>query len=161
MVNQFGQNDFRITIAAHIDYLWKEASDVIRPIARVQRHQVWAEVDPRASPKAPGAIPRQEAIHANKKFTFAKTTRNGKKKSIEYYYTIVTPFVYDCFRGMYFGSVMEARYTKDAAVQAAQTCRNRELGFPCNVKDKNAGKALPHIDLPTDIRAGDIVGGLE
>ena len=73
-LEQYPRTDFRQVVAAHYEYLWKEATDTSQ---RARTHPLWAEVDC----KQLGAI---------------KPCPEKETK------TIVTPYVYDCFKHMYF-----------------------------------------------------------
>lgn len=80
--------DFRTTIAAHYNYLWKECSGVE---ARLLKHPIWREVHPR----------NLEAV---------KEHPNKEKK------TIVTPFVHSVFKKMYFNRQFNSRDVADPAI---------------------------------------------
>jgi DNA (cytosine-5)-methyltransferase 1 len=134
-INKFQKTDFRTAIVAYIEYLWKEASDVL-PDRDARRHSLWVEADPRAL----NSIPRQQSMCA-------------KNNS-----TIVTPFVYNCFSNMYFGSVMEARHVKDCTILAVQSLRREELGFTSDSDAALSMTVLPEMQPPMNIRQGDVVG---
>lgn len=120
--------DFRATIVAHVEYLWKEALAVITPESELNSHLIWAEFLCKA-------VPLQKSTHS----TDTKT--------------VVTPFVYDCFKDLYFGSFLDVRHIEDAGTLTARLTKTM-LGF--------ASEPLTSINLPTmlppeDIKAGDVV----
>lgn len=157
-IQQFGKTDFRTTIAAHIEYLWNEAGNVIRSENKLRRHHIWAEAWSNAPSYAYGTISRQENTYAKKTFAHTTITKTGKRKTSTFHYTIVTPFVYNCFRGMYFGATLEERHIKSPAIRVAQGLRQQNLGFVSDPEDAYMCKTLPIMGAPTNIRAGDVVG---
>lgn len=44
-LQEFGQMDFRVAIAAHVEYLWTEATDMND---KFRRQFLWKEIDPKA-----------------------------------------------------------------------------------------------------------------
>jgi DNA (cytosine-5)-methyltransferase 1 len=131
----FGQTDFRVAIAANVEHLWTEATNIND---KLRRHFVWKEMDP----KALNAIPPQMSVCAKP----AKT--------------VVTPFVYECFKNIYFASMIEARVATDPIVKASQRSRKKALGF------MNEGYIPALLNMPppkiqsapTSINPGDVVG---
>ena len=85
--------DYRTTIAAHFGYLWKECHS-IGATTGLCKHPIWGEVNPYAL----NAIPRQPNLEHK---------------------TVVTPFVFECFKHMYFHEHMEIREVLDDAVSSS------------------------------------------
>jgi DNA (cytosine-5)-methyltransferase 1 len=103
-LKQFGSSDFRVAIAAHSDYLWKETTSINNDL---QNRPIWGEVDHRAL----RAIPPQKPY-------LSKSSK-----------TIITPFIFECFKHMYFAKVLEPRDSTSPAVLKAQHARKKALGF--------------------------------
>lgn len=121
--------DFRATIVAHAEYLWKEALAVITPESELRSHPIWVEFLCKV-------VPLQESTHST----------NTK--------TVVTPFVYDCFKDFYFGNILDVRQIEEAANATARSTRAK-LGF---AREPSTSIDLPAMLPPQDIKAGDIVG---
>lgn len=96
--------DFRSTVAANVGYLWKECHSIDDDSCTLTRHPIWKECDPAQL----AAIPQQ---------------RNDEKL------TVVTPFVYDCFKHMYFAAQLDSRQVTAAAVRRKVAERKRALGL--------------------------------
>lgn len=78
------QEDFGTSVAAFVNYLYKECHSIDDKQTRLLLHPIWKEVDPLNL----GAIKREPSYSSGA--------------------TVVTPFVYRCFRGMYFAHHLEA-----------------------------------------------------
>jgi DNA (cytosine-5)-methyltransferase 1 len=134
---QFSSTDFRTVIAANVDHLWTEATNISAGL----RHKfIWKEVDF----KDLSAVRKQENVHANTKKT------------------IVTPFVFKCFRNMYFAPTLEQREVKSPTVNAAQQARKHKMGFSTGdhvmqLLDTPPPELEPAPD-PNSIRRSDVVG---
>lgn len=83
-LRQCNLRDFRSTVAAHVPYLWKECSGLGVDETDLRDHPLWSEVHPYNL----AAIPEQ----ANREHR-----------------TIVTPFVHETFKHMYFSEQLESR----------------------------------------------------
>lgn len=97
----YGRTDFTTVVAAHIGFLWKEATNV-EPSLR--RQPIWKQVDPEQL----DAIKVQPRVEAK---------------------TIVTPFVYECFKNMYFAECLQPLSPDNKDVVAAQSHRKALFGF--------------------------------
>ena len=133
-------NDFRTTVTAHVGFLWKECYSIDDEESKLCKQPVWGEVDPF----------RLKAIPQRK---------NIEKK------TIVTPFAYNCFKGMYFHEDLEERKVLDRAALAATANRKSALGLtpfgssqpsdasvhtPRSLPDTATGSSI-------DVRQGDVI----
>jgi len=94
------KSDIGTAIAANIGYLWKEAYDVNQDICK---HSFWGEVD-------------HENLRAIKGVGDCTV---GK---------VVTPFVYDIFKNMYFGHILQV-VDRTSACKETTNQRRRELGL--------------------------------
>ena len=131
--------DYRTTIAAHVGFLWKECFSIDDPTTGLCRHPIWGEVDPRAL----DAISRQPSQEQK---------------------TIVTLFVFECFKHMYFHEHMDAREVQDSVVLAKIAERKTALGLtPFGASQVSPATMLtpqslsPTSDDPIDVRVGDVV----
>ncbi|KAF2402569.1 S-adenosyl-L-methionine-dependent methyltransferase [Trichodelitschia bisporula] len=88
--------DFRPAVAAHFDYLWKEATNIGD---RLRKRFVWCEVDA----KKLRAVERQPP------------TRSKDLPAV----TIVTPFVYEFFKKMPFAPVLHVKQAKESSLLSA------------------------------------------
>jgi DNA (cytosine-5)-methyltransferase 1 len=98
---QYGRSDFRSTVSAHVEYLWKEGTNINDGL---RRHFVWREVDPQSL----SAVRSQPLCESR---------------------TVVTPFIYECFKDTYFASVLESRISSDQGIITAHRLRKKLLGF--------------------------------
>ncbi|QDS77999.1 hypothetical protein FKW77_002298 [Venturia effusa] len=128
-INYLPVTDFRTSIVAHIEYLWKEALDIITPESELKSHPIWAEFLCKA-------VPLQQHKHSS-------DTK-----------TVVTPFVYDCFKNLSFGSFLDVRQIENAVALAAESTKSM-LGF---ASDPSASIDVPAMLPPDNIKAGDVVG---
>jgi len=130
-----GKRDFRTVIAANVEYLWKEAIDVQDDN---RKHFIWKEVD----------WNQLEAVE--------------KQKSVEKR-TIVTPFVYECFKGTYFADQLEVRSPCEATHEKAQR-QKAALGFASDREDAKVEAATREIPASAtskstdNLRVGDVIG---
>lgn len=138
-IRHYSHKDFRAAVAANIDYLWKEATNVNSEFKRLQ---IWRECDPTQL----RAIPTQLSMNLK-----------GELSSK----TVVTPFVFNCFKDMYFSPVLQAFMPKPSVIESRQR-RCRQLGF-LDLPDLSdipiPDKLHDHITpvKPAEIRAGDVV----
>lgn len=131
----FGQTEFRVAIAVHVEHLWTEATDMND---RLRRHFIWKEIDP----KALKAIPTQMSVSAPSDIT------------------VVTPLIYETFKNVYFASRMETRVVTEPTVKAAWRARKKALGFMTDEYSTPAPD-VPKPALkpaPQSISPGDVVG---
>lgn len=131
----FGQTDFRVAIAANIEHLWTEATDMND---KLRRHFIWKEIDP----KALTAIPTQMSVFAPSDMT------------------VVTPLIFETFKNIYFSSRMEIRVATDPIVKAAWRARKKALGFMTDeysTPPLNAPEPVIKA-VPESISPGDVVG---
>lgn len=125
------KEDFRTVIAANFEFLWKESVTVQE---ENRECFLWKEVDS----KALSAVPLQP---------------------LKVHNTIVTPYVYKCFRKMYFASAMECR-APISEVQRASSTRSKAFASRANLSEVLEGHDdRPHTAAITNevIRPGDVV----
>ena len=126
---QYDRRDFRGHISANIDFLWKETNGISEELLR---HPIWKEV------KSMDFIPMQK-MRANR--------------------TVVTPYVYDCFKHLKFGDQL-SEVDPSSKVQ----CRRKSLGRTQRLTtDVSTATCPPTVkpQLPFDkksIAIGDVVG---
>ncbi|RMY03116.1 hypothetical protein D0868_07625 [Hortaea werneckii] len=103
-LSQVDLTDFRTTVNANIRFLWKEYHSVEDDQARLDKHPVWGEVNRDALT----AIPEQPNLETE---------------------TVVTTFVQNCFKRMYFHNQMRARPLVNPEVKAKVEARKARLGL--------------------------------
>lgn len=126
--NQFGRHDFRQVVAAHFEFLWKEATDIE---AQNYNHSLWGEVD-------------QKNLDAIKPQIMVEDK------------TIVTPFVKACFEKLYFASCLEVR-TSSTQVAELRRQRAVTMRLATASDLSSAIRPWPTTP-PVNIQVGDIVG---
>ena len=139
-IKQSGLRDFRTTVAAHIGFLWTECYSIDNQDSGLCAHPMWGEVD----------YERLQGIQE----------RPNREQA-----TIVTPFVYECFRRMYFGNHLEMRPVLDGAVYDQVASRKQALGLtPLSTSDPPVAGMLTPKSLPDaapdcgfNVTAGDVV----
>ncbi|KAI9787643.1 MAG: DNA methyltransferase Dim-2 [Geoglossum umbratile] len=124
-ISAYGHTDFRSVVAAHFEFLWKEAIGVQNGL---HKHPIWSEVD-------------SKRLAAVKEHRFK--TEN----------TIVTPYVYECFKRLPFGGYFNV-ITPSPKVLASR--REREVKL-----DLTVGDHLAHIADPgaENTRSSSVVSG--
>ncbi|KAF2835180.1 S-adenosyl-L-methionine-dependent methyltransferase [Patellaria atrata CBS 101060] len=139
-LHQFGKTDFCTTVNANILFLWKECVD-INPGS--WNFRIWKEIHP----KQLEAIEQQPSIEKR---------------------TVVTPFVFECFKHMYFSMFLEPRCPTKGAVIAAHKERLISHSFVLN--SKKPCNTFHSEDLPirpsdkvtkvsnAQVRVGDVIG---
>lgn len=131
--------DFRVAINRHMQWLWSEAlSDTIDTDGSIRKHPLWSEID-----------------HEGK---WLKAIPDQSSPLPEDCKTIVTPYVFDCFKNMYFGARMQAMKIKEYNIRAAHNDRKRKLGFPAARSRIEANVPAQHVGPPQEVRVGDVVG---
>lgn len=94
---KYGNTDYRIAVGAHFSFLLDQALQVNQTYGS---HPFWAEIDW----KHLNAVPVQRSIHSN--------ASKGK--------TVVTPFVFECFKHMPWGKFLEAQRIAPAVLRKSQ-----------------------------------------
>jgi DNA (cytosine-5)-methyltransferase 1 len=128
------QKDFRSVITANYEYLRKESVAVQE---QIRECYIWKEVDA----KALSAVPLQPLKAAN---------------------TVVTPYVYDCFKDMYFARAMEPQQPADDVALASLT-RAKAFEALANmseiIPDSDSLAHVPPVDTGgrIHITTGDVV----
>ncbi|KAI7656973.1 S-adenosyl-L-methionine-dependent methyltransferase, partial [Hortaea werneckii] len=136
-LSQVDLTDFRTTVNANIRFLWKEYHSVENDQARLDKHPVWGEVNRDALT----AIPEQPNLETE---------------------TVVTPFVHNCFKRMYFHKQMRARPLTNPEVKAKVEARKARLGltplehtqFQGEVSDLASASSAQDY---ADIQEGDVI----
>lgn len=129
--------DFRTNINAHVGFLWKECYSIDDQSletdssnGRLCKHPIWGEIDPERL----SAIPEQPNLEAK---------------------TVVTSYVADCFKHMYFAGHLEER-TISATVRNAIELQKDEFGLtPLGAVGQP--KFEPPLDRASRIKKGDVV----
>lgn len=128
--------DFRTTVAANVGYLWKECHGLD---LELRRHFIWQEIDPQHL----RAIPEQPNLEK---------------------LTVVTPFAFECFRGMYFGDRLVERKIDEAMLEL--TRRRKSLlrltpalskRVPRNVATPTSPRRSSPGDRVISVQPGDVV----
>ncbi|KAI7476680.1 S-adenosyl-L-methionine-dependent methyltransferase [Hortaea werneckii] len=136
-LSQVDFTDFRTTVNANVRFLWKEYHSVEDNQTRLDKHPVWGEVNRDALT----AIAEQPNLETE---------------------TVVTPFVYACFKRMYFHKQMRARPLANPEIKAKVEARKARLGLTPLEHTQSEGEVL---DLATaasaqdltDIQKGDVI----
>jgi DNA (cytosine-5)-methyltransferase 1 len=127
--NQYGRRDFRGHVSANIEFLWKETNGISE---KLLNHPIWKEV------KSMDFIPMQEL----------------RAKG-----TVVTPYVYDCFKHLRFGGKL-SNVAPSSGVQYRRKSLGRTLQLTTDVSLAACPlKTMPQ--LPVDKKAidiGDVLG---
>jgi DNA (cytosine-5)-methyltransferase 1 len=130
---QYNCVDFRSVVSAYHEFLWKEATSVDD---NLRNQFIWREIDS----KALQAIKPQRMIEVK---------------------TVVTPFIYECFKDTYFSSVLDARYSASQKVISAQHLRKSLLGFSVDLVPPGSSITPPPENTPrASIRKGNVVSVL-
>lgn len=101
---EYGSNDFRNAVAANYDYLWKECCGLSHEddLASLLEHPIWDEL-------------RKQAI---------------SEYPTKFQNTVVTPFVYDCFKHMPFVSQMQpCQSSHNRDVEEARKHRRNDMSL--------------------------------
>ncbi|KAH8661624.1 hypothetical protein BGZ60DRAFT_530574 [Tricladium varicosporioides] len=120
---QYGKDDFRQVVAVHILFLFKESVGVDEGL---RDQPIFAEL------MAMNAIPKQEIVEQN---------------------TIVTPFVYDCFKDMNFGAFLKPIEPKIKILPSIAP--TKDSGSKSNTPPRKIV-----IEVPTKravVRVGDVI----
>lgn len=132
-LQRYRSRDFRVVVAANIEYLWKEATDVNKDLKNLA---IWKECDPIQL----GAIREQ------------KESKPGS--------TVVTEFVHNCFKDMYFAPLLRTVTSVNPSVLKAHRRRCQQLGFLDLLEFPPSTAREPELKTvrPQDIHVGDVVG---
>lgn len=103
-IQNCGLRDFRTTISAHVAYLWNECCGLADGEPDLCKHPLWCEV----APWNLQAIPEQPNLEEM---------------------TVVTPFVYDMFKHMYFSKHIASREVTSTMVSKRIRKMKAELGL--------------------------------
>lgn len=127
----YPKEDFRPVVNAYSSYVYNQATD-LAGARRILQHPIWGELM-----KGEYAIKQQSII--------------CKK-------TIATPFVYDCFRHMYFGDCLKKVELK-GDVAKRRSARLNKLGFSLRQETASSSRLPEPLDITTKLfRPGDVVG---
>lgn len=127
---QYNRTDFRVVVCAHIDFLWKEAIDLDQAN---RSHPLWSEIHPGQL----DAIPEQPRLAIG---------------------TIVSPFVFRCFKDMYFADQLVPTAAV-APILEKRRARRQSAGFTALVDGQGPGLSISiyHLAINGSIRIGDVV----
>lgn len=130
--SQYPRDDFRTAVVANTPFLYKEACGVL-PIEEVHFHTIWSEI---------------------KFFDRHKRIRTTDKDDA----TIVTDYVYDCFRQLPCGKVMKVAHMKtDTELQHAQLVEERGMEKSKGIKNTERHRPTSiRLDVTT-IKKGDTI----
>lgn len=130
---KYGSLDFRQAIHAYSDYLYRQAYNLPES-EELLGHPFWGE-----------------CLRGNKRVI------KEQLQSIKS--TVATPFVYDCFKKMYFAPCLKA-VTPHARIQEANEDRKQSLGFATGSCRSDEPKIESRAQYPWTIllQAGDVVG---
>ncbi|KAI7163956.1 S-adenosyl-L-methionine-dependent methyltransferase [Hortaea werneckii] len=136
-LSQVDLTDFRTTVNANIRFLWKEYHSVEDDQARLDKHPVWGEVNRDALT----AVPEQPNLETE---------------------TVVTPFVHNCFKRMYFHKQMRARPLANPEVKAKVEARKAKLGLTSTGHTQFKGEVPDLVSASSaqdynDIQEGDVI----
>ena len=131
--SQYGRPDFRQAVVVHSDYLFKQAMDIDQ---KYESRQIWSEIN---------------------------LTQSIVKRKIERIKrTVVTPYIYNCFKAMDWGSHLQPVHPTRAVLSKRQV-RLEILGFdssrseiPVISVEQNLVSA-PVLQGKREIRPGDVV----
>lgn len=132
--------DFRTTVAANIGFLWKECWSIDDDRLGLCKHPIWGEVDP------------------------MRLTAIPERQNLEHR-TIVTPFVYHCFKKMYFHEHLEPRNVTGSVILDTARQRKEDIGLTPfgTLQSRNATGFTPEslpdsaVDTTYDVTEGDVV----
>lgn len=135
------QKDFGTSAAAFANFLYKECYSIDDSESRLLQQPIWREIDPLNL----NAIKRQPSLPL----------------AVEM--TVVTPFVYKCFKDMYFASHLSLKEPTPEVLDSIKTVKREKCLTPWNASPT----VKPLIDLnfpeqasiqdPRDVRQGDVV----
>lgn len=130
--SQYPRDDFRTAVVANHPFLYKEACGVL-PIDEVEFHTIWSEIM---------SFDRHKGIPTS-----------DKDKA-----TIVTEYVYDCFRQLPCGKVMKVAHMKpDTELQHIRLAEERGMEKSQGIKNiKRHKSAIIPLDVTT-IKRGDTI----
>ncbi|KAF2787362.1 S-adenosyl-L-methionine-dependent methyltransferase [Melanomma pulvis-pyrius CBS 109.77] len=127
---EFGKADFRSQVNAYIGYLYNQAYNLSNR-EMLLRHPIWADC-------------------------MVGDRLSIKKQPLNCDMTITTPFVYQCFKDMYFGYCLEDM-TPSEAVMGELEKQKRLLGFPKDMLLRpSESQARPY--TPMVFKIGDVIG---
>ncbi|TVY49256.1 DNA (cytosine-5)-methyltransferase [Lachnellula occidentalis] len=115
---QYGKTDFRQPIAANIKFLWKEAMGVD---LELMSNPIWAEL------KEKNHIPKQQITESK---------------------TVVTPYVYECFKHMRFG-----HHLKSVELNSVTHTQHLALGEGLNLTANSSASGL-FVEIPSARTSG-------
>ena len=121
--SQYGKPDFRQAVAVHSDYLFKQALDID---LKYKSQQVWSEIN---------------------------LTQSIVKRKIERIKrTVVTPYIYNCFKDMEWGSYLQPVHSTQAVLSKRQV-RLEKLGF------NPIRSEIPVISVEQDLVSAPVLRG--
>ncbi|KAL9030476.1 MAG: hypothetical protein Q9196_001420 [Gyalolechia fulgens] len=133
---EYPRNDFRQAVAAHAGFLYNQAGQLG---SRYIHHPLWGEIDPNALT----AIPRRPEKRANSR-------------------TIVTPYVYDCFKHMPWAKFLDPVSSERVSDPSASMSAPKPHGSGTVLHEGNAdhpteSQLLRLSSRVGEVRTGDIV----
>lgn len=122
-----------------MQWLWSEAlSDTVDTDGQIRQHPIWSEVD-----------------HDGKWLTAIPFQNSPLPEDCK---TIVTPYVFECFKDMYFGSRLQKMKIKDYNMRGAHHRRKLALGFANDRSRVESNQPAGSLKPPKTVRLGDVVG---
>lgn len=126
------QKDFGTSVAAYVLFLYKECYSIDESELKLLKQSIWGEIYPLNLT----AIDRQDS-------------KDEKEM------TVVTPFVYRCFTGMYFAAHLDIKQPCHEALEKITALKRERCLTPWNA----GPTSQPPIDFkqPVHVRQGDVV----
>lgn len=126
--------DFRTTVVANVGFLLKECYGIDDSESGLCKHPIWGEV--------------------NRDHLTAIPSQPNKER-----WTVVTPFVHDCFKHMYFASHLRVRPILDPEISKQVSKRKLELKLtPLGVVDTHQTPQNLHAsEIRPTLQEGDVV----
>ncbi|KAM0324809.1 hypothetical protein ACHAQA_007775 [Verticillium albo-atrum] len=168
-LRQFGQTDFRVAINAYNDFIYKEAHGVLGA-RNADFHTFWKEIRYYTAYKPYGAIRSEKIVTPSAgqspevEDIGLESAKAGDKKrhNASPPFTVVTPYIHDCFGHLPFGHLLEAVTPSDRTERLRNALIEKQHLQP----DKHVHESPKHLDsakaarakgLRRAVRIGDVI----
>ena len=154
-LDQYGNRDFRRTVAAHANFLYCQALQVD---PKYEKHPIWEEIHPRILNSVP-----QQFEPATDKDMYINLTEKGVPVPTRK--TTVTPYVFDCFKRLPWGKFLycqspsasiihdSRRNSTTRHLRGSPTKQKLEVRIPLHPRPSDVAKR----GEPKTISVGDVV----
>ena len=145
----YSDTDFRRILTVHASFLYNQAAQLGEAYAG---HPLWAEVDPLMMDAVPRQAEQVKLFKSLNEHGPAKAHKQDSGRS-----TVVTPFVYECFKHLPWAKFLDVQHPKPAVLRRKRIGHSPEVDFHPVVANVVVAADRPSRQYQQTVSVGDVV----